>query len=95
MSLLILLLHLSYELSLTFPLTGKYSMSLDTTTWMLATLNECCERYFGWMLNECKGTSESSSSGLWYPGTSTITFLVFQTVTVDNPTFSTSLLTSS
>jgi len=34
---------------------------------MLATLNECCERYFGWMVNKCKGTPTGSSSGLWYP----------------------------
>ena len=58
-----------------------HSMTLDATTWMLATLNECCERYFGWMLNECKGTSGPSSSGLWYPGTLSVAFFVFQAVT--------------
>ena len=29
-------------------------MTLAPSTWMLATLDECCERYYGWMLNECK-----------------------------------------
>ena len=52
-------------------------MTLDATTWMLATLNECCERYFGWMLNECKGTSGPSSSGLWYPGALSVYFFFF------------------
>ncbi|EJK65972.1 hypothetical protein THAOC_13128 [Thalassiosira oceanica] len=42
-------------------------MTLDESTWMLATLNDCCERYYGWMLNECKGTSGGAPSGLWYP----------------------------
>mmetsp|Transcript_32715 Transcript_32715/g.74172 ORF Transcript_32715/g.74172 Transcript_32715/m.74172 type:complete len:657 (+) Transcript_32715:288-2258(+) len=42
-------------------------MTLDHSNWMLATLNDCCVRYFGWMLNECKGTSGGAPSGLWYP----------------------------
>lgn len=42
-------------------------MTLDPTTWMKATLGECCQQYFGWMLNQCNGASTGSSSGLWYP----------------------------
>ncbi|EJK50416.1 hypothetical protein THAOC_30617 [Thalassiosira oceanica] len=42
-------------------------MTLDASTWMLTTLDQCCKRYFGWMLNECKGTSGAASSGLWFP----------------------------
>jgi len=42
-------------------------MTNAPTTWMFATLNNCCERYYGWMLDECKGTSGGAPSGLWYP----------------------------
>ncbi|EJK64147.1 hypothetical protein THAOC_15151, partial [Thalassiosira oceanica] len=42
-------------------------MTLDPATWMKASLDKCCELYFGWMLNQCKGASAGSSSGLWYP----------------------------
>jgi len=42
-------------------------MTLDASIWMLATLNECCVRYFGWMVNKCMGTSGTALSGLWFP----------------------------
>ncbi|EJK52847.1 hypothetical protein THAOC_27841 [Thalassiosira oceanica] len=42
-------------------------MTSDPSTWMLATLEDCCLRYYGWMLNECKGASGGAPAGLWYP----------------------------
>lgn len=42
-------------------------MTLAYSTWMFATLDDCCARYYSWMLNECKGTSVAAPSGLWYP----------------------------
>jgi len=42
-------------------------MTRAPSTWMKASLDECCEWYFGWMLDECKGTSGAAPSGLWYP----------------------------
>ncbi|EJK64824.1 hypothetical protein THAOC_14401, partial [Thalassiosira oceanica] len=42
-------------------------MTLAPLTWMETTLEGCCEKYYGWMLNECKGTSGGAPSGLWYP----------------------------
>mmetsp|Transcript_2498 Transcript_2498/g.5063 ORF Transcript_2498/g.5063 Transcript_2498/m.5063 type:complete len:633 (+) Transcript_2498:404-2302(+) len=42
-------------------------MTLAPSTWMFATLDACCSRYYSWMLNDCKGTSGAAPSGLWYP----------------------------
>jgi hypothetical protein len=41
----------------------------DSTTWLFATLDACCEQHYGWMESECKGTSGTSTatgSGKWY-----------------------------
>ncbi|EJK62224.1 hypothetical protein THAOC_17171 [Thalassiosira oceanica] len=54
-------------------------MTLASSTWMFATLDACCSRYYSWMLNECKGTSGAAPSGLWYPG-SYVSRLFFQTI---------------
>ena len=62
------------------------SMTLAPSTWMLATLDECCERYYGWMLNECKGSSGDDPSGLWYPGSRITRF--FKTLSTSSHTFS-------
>ncbi|EJK45481.1 hypothetical protein THAOC_35902 [Thalassiosira oceanica] len=42
-------------------------MTLDPSTWMLASLDECCARYYSWMLDDCEGASGAAPSGLWYP----------------------------
>ncbi|EJK49655.1 hypothetical protein THAOC_31445 [Thalassiosira oceanica] len=58
---------------------GSYSMTLAPSTWMFATLDACCSRYYSWMLNDCKGTSGAAPSGLWYPG-SYVSRLFFQII---------------
>jgi len=45
-----------------------HSMTLAASTWMFATLGDCCAIHFGCMLNECKGASGAAPSGLWFPG---------------------------
>lgn len=42
-------------------------MTLAPSTWMFRTRNDCCSRYFGWMLTECTGTPGVSLRGLWFP----------------------------
>ncbi|EJK43722.1 hypothetical protein THAOC_37804 [Thalassiosira oceanica] len=42
-------------------------MTLAPSTWMEATLEACCSKYYGYMLNACMGTSGDAPSGLWYP----------------------------
>ncbi|EJK77067.1 hypothetical protein THAOC_01123 [Thalassiosira oceanica] len=42
-------------------------MTLNPSIWMLASLDECCARYYSWMLDDCKDASGADPSGLWYP----------------------------
>lgn len=42
-------------------------MVSNPSMWLHDTLADCCAKNYNWKLDECMGTSETASSGLFYP----------------------------
>ena len=44
-----------------------FAVVQNPTQWLYDTLSACCSANYGWKVDECLGTTTTTTSGLYYP----------------------------